>query len=83
MIDDTAWHRWAKKAESVNLVWSATAGKALMCMQVVLDTDGKWKVPIGIGLWQKGEASKVELAKELLTEAASRGIKPKYVVFDR
>jgi transposase len=55
-----------------------------MGMQVVLLiwTDGKWKVPIGMRLWCKGGASKVELAKDLLTEAATRGIKPNYVVFD-
>jgi hypothetical protein len=50
-------------------------------MQVVLLiwTDGNWKVPIGIRLWRKGGLSKVELAKELLIEAATRGIKPNYV----
>ena len=84
VIDDTAWQRWAKRAEAVSPVWCGTLGKVLLGMQVVLLiwTDGKWKVPIGMRLWQKGGASKVELAKELLSFAASRGLKPKYVVFD-
>ena len=84
MIDDTAWQRWAKRAEAVSPVWCGTFSKVLLGMQVVLLiwTDGKWKVPLGMRLWQKGGASNVELAKELLSEAASRGLKPRYVVFD-
>ncbi len=84
VIDDTAWQRWAKRAEAVSPVWCTTLNKVLLGMQVVLLiwTDGKWKVPIGMRLWQKGGASKVELAKELLSFAQSRGIKPQYVVCD-
>lgn len=84
VLDDTSWQRWAKKAEAVSLLWCGSVGKVLMGMQVVLLiwTDGNWKVPIGIRLWQKGGPSKVELAKELLIEAATRGIRPQYVVFD-
>jgi DDE superfamily endonuclease len=84
VLDDTSWQRWAKKAEAVSLVWCGSVGKVLLGMQVVLLiwTDGKWKVPIGIKLWQKGGPSKVELAQELLSEAANREIRPKYVVFD-
>src|ERR1700752_1101446 len=68
VLDDTAWQRWAKKSEAVSLVWCGAVNKVLLGMQVVLLiwTDGKWKVPIGLRLWQKGGASKVELAKELL-----------------
>jgi len=84
VLDDTAWQRWAKKSEAVSLVWCGSVNKVLPGMQVVLLiwTDGKWKVPLGMRLWHKGGSSKVELAKELLIEAASRGIEPKYVVFD-
>jgi SRSO17 transposase len=84
VIDDTSWQRWAKRAEAVSPVWCGTLGKVLSGMQVVLLiwTDGKWKVPVGMRLWQKRGASKVELAKGLLSEAASRGLKPKYIVFD-
>ena len=86
MLDDTAWQRWAKRAEALSFVWCARVGKVLLLgMQVVLLiwTDGKWKVPIGLRLWQtKRRTIKVELAKELLSEAASRAIKPNYVIFD-
>jgi hypothetical protein len=42
-------------------------------LQVVLliGTDGKRKVPISMRLWQKGGKSKVELATEMLREAAA------------
>jgi len=53
-------------------------------MQVVLLmwTDGRVKIPLGLRLWQRGGKSKVELARELLREAQRRGISPKYVLFD-
>jgi hypothetical protein len=65
----------------VSPIWCGSVSKVLLGMQVVLLiwTDGNWKVPIGIRLWRKGGLSKVELAKELLIEAATRGIKPNYV----
>lgn len=52
LLDDTSWQRWAKRAEAVSFVW---VGKVLQGMQVVLLiwTDGKWKLPIGIRVWQK------------------------------
>jgi len=45
VIDDTAWQRWAKRAEAVSPVWCTTLNKVLLGMQVVLLiwTDGKWK----------------------------------------
>lgn len=45
-------------------------------------TDGRVKVPLGLRLWEKGGASKVALACELLREARRRGMRPKYVLFD-
>lgn len=33
-------------------------------------------------LWQKGGKSKVELAREMIQEAADRGLCPRYVLFD-
>lgn len=53
-------------------------------LQVVLLvwTGGKRKIPVSMRLWQKGGKSKVELAKELIQEAADRGLCPKYVLFD-
>jgi hypothetical protein len=53
-------------------------------MQVVLLvwTDGRVRVPLGMRLWQKGGRSKVELAAEMLREAGRRGLSPNYVLFD-
>src|ERR1051325_586764 len=84
LLDDTTWGRWAKQAEAVSWVWSSSAGHITQGMQVVLLiwTDGYWKVPIGMRLWRKGERSKIELATEMLREAAERGLQPSYVLFD-
>jgi hypothetical protein len=84
IIDDTAWVRWAQKSEAVSWVWSSTHGRTVRGMQVVLLiwTDGLVKVPLGLRLWKKGGQSKVELAAQLLGEAARRGIRPEYVLFD-
>jgi hypothetical protein len=84
VLDDTTWQRQAKLAEAVSKVWSSTAGSVRLGMQVVLLvwTDGKRKIPVSMRLWQKGGKSKVELATEMLAEAAERGLCPKYVLFD-
>ncbi|MFL6282058.1 MAG: transposase [Pyrinomonadaceae bacterium] len=84
IIDDTCWARWAKHSEAVSWVWSSTRGRTVRGMQVVLLvwTDGRRRVPLGLRLWQKGGRSKVELAAELLREAHRRGVRPEYVLFD-
>jgi hypothetical protein len=84
IIDDTCWARWAKHSEAVSWVWSSTHGRSVRGMQVVLLvwTDGRVRVPLGLRLWQKGGRSKVELAAELLREAHRRGLSPEYVLFD-
>ena len=84
IIDDTTWARWAKASEAVSWVWSSTHGRAVRGHQVVLLlwTDGRVRVPLGIRLWHKGGDSKVALAAQLLREAERRGIRPKYVLFD-
>jgi hypothetical protein len=72
LLDDTTWQRRANRAEAVSKVWSSTAGSVRLGMQVVLLVwaDGHRKIPVGMRLWQKGGKSKVELAKELIREAA-------------
>src|ERR1051325_5729910 len=84
VIDDTAWARWAAKSEAVSWVWSSTHGRVLRGHQVVLLiwTDGRVRVPLGLRLWKKGGYSKVELAGQLLREAERRGMRPEYVLFD-
>src|SRR5688572_23457137 len=84
ILDDTTWRRWTKKAEAVSFVWDSSAGKVVFGMNVVLLiwTDGKRKVPLGLRVWKKGGKSKVKLAKELLIKAKQNGITPIYVLFD-
>src|SRR5689334_8222378 len=83
VLDDTTWQRQTKDSEAVAKVWSSSAGGVRLGMQVVLLiwTDGQRKIPLAMRLWQRGGKSKVELAQEMLLEAAERGIGPKYVLF--
>jgi putative transposase len=84
VIDDTSWERFTRVADAVSWVWSSSVGKPVGGMQVVmlLWTDGKWKVPLGIRIWRKGGPSKVELAIGLLSQAQCRGLQPAYILFD-
>ena len=61
VIDDTSWERFTRVADAVSWVWSSSVGKPVWGMQVVLLlwTDGKWKVPVGMRIWRKGGPSKV------------------------
>jgi len=71
VIDDTSWQRFTRVAEAVSWVWSSSIGKPVWGRQVVLLlwTDGKWKVPLGIRIWRKGGPSKVALAMRLVRHA--------------
>lgn len=84
ILDDTTWQRWTRKAEAVSFVWDSRIGKVVFGMSVVLLiwTDGKRKVPLGLRVWQKGDKSKVILAEELLRQTFLRGISPVFVLFD-
>lgn len=84
VLDDTTWRRFTKKAEAVSFVWDSSVGKVVFGMNVVLLiwTDGKRKVPLGLRVWHKGGKSKVELAAELLRQARTRGVSPEFVLFD-
>ena len=56
VIDDTSWERFTRVAPGVSWVWSSRIGKPIWGLQVVLLlwTDGKWKVPLGIRVWRQG-----------------------------
>lgn len=84
IIDDTTWQRFGQKLEAVSFVWDSTLGKRVFGMQVVLLiwTNGRWRIPLGLRIWRKGGKSKVKLAAELLCEAHRRGLSPMYVLFD-
>src|ERR1700752_1958298 len=85
VIDDTSWERFTRVADAVSWVWSSSVGKPVWGMQVVLLlwTEGKWKVPLGIRIWRQGRPSKVALALGLLSQARRRGASPAYVLADR
>lgn len=84
IIDDRAWQRFTRKAEAVSFVRDSSIGKVVFGMSVVLLvwTDGKRKVPLGLRVWQKGDKSKIELACAMLEEARKNGLTPRYVLFD-
>ena len=84
IVDDTTWQRFTKRAEAVSFVWDSSVGKVVFGMNVVLLvwTDGKRKVPVGMRIWQKGGRSKIELACEMFTRARANRITPVYVLFD-
>jgi hypothetical protein len=60
VIDDTSWERFTRVADAVSWVWASSGGKPVWGMQVVLLlwTKGKWKVPLGIRIWRKGDRRK-------------------------
>ena len=64
VIDDTSWERFTRVADAVSWVWARSVGKPVWGMQgvVLLWTEGKWKVPLGIWIPRKGGPSKVALA---------------------
>jgi putative transposase len=84
IIDDTIWQRYGKKLEGVSYVWDSTIGKKVFGTNVVLLiwTDGKRRIPLGLRIWQKGGKSKLKLAEEMLFESRRRGLSPMYVLFD-
>lgn len=53
-----------------------------MNVVLLIWTNGKKKIPIGLRVWKKGGKSKIELAKELLSEAKKNGLSPAFVLFD-
>lgn len=84
IIDDTTWTRFGKKLEAAAFVWDSTLGKRVSGMQVVLLiwTNGRKRIPVGIRIWQRGGKSKLKLAEEMLSEARRRRLTPAYVLFD-
>lgn len=84
LIDDTIWKRYGKKLEAVAVVWDSSAGKRVLGTNVVLLiwTDGRRRIPLGLRIWRRGGKSKLKLAEEMLWESRRRGITPMYVLFD-
>jgi hypothetical protein len=88
-FDDTILEKFGREIFGVYWVYSSTLQKAVRGINVVLLlwTDGKRRIPIGIKIWHKAPSGKtkrtrVVLAGQLLRWAHKLGLKPSYVVFD-
>ena len=75
VIDDTSWERFTRVAEAVSWVWSSSVGKPVWGMQVVLLlwTNGKWKVPVGIRIWRKGRPVESGVSDRVAPASAAAG----------
>jgi putative transposase len=86
IIDDTVVPRpFATAVEGLAWVFSSQQGKPVYGFSVVLLiwTDGRVRIPLGIRLWHKGGPSKLALALELRSYARHRlHCRPAYVLFD-
>jgi putative transposase len=86
IIDDTVVPKpFATAMEGLAWVFSSQDHKPVYGFSVVLLiwTDGRVRIPLGIRLWHKGGPSKYVLALELLSYARKRWrCHPEYVLFD-
>jgi putative transposase len=86
IIDDTVVPKpFATAMEGLAWVFSSQQGKPVYGFSVVLLiwTDGRVRIALGIRLWHKGGPSKLALALELLSYARNRlRCRPAYVLFD-
>jgi hypothetical protein len=84
VIDDTVLEKFGASMFGVYWVYSSRWNRAIRGINVVMMiwTDGKIRVPIGIKVWRKTGPSKVVLASKLLRWARRLKIEPQYVVFD-
>jgi putative transposase len=86
IIDDTVVPKpFATAMEGLAWVFSSQEHKPVYGFSVVLLiwTDGRVRIPLGIRLWHKGGPSKYVLALELLSYARNRlRCHPEYVLFD-
>src|SRR5919197_3196494 len=86
IVDDTVVAKpYARLLREGAWVWSNKDRKVLFGVSVVLLvwTDGQIRIPLAFRVWQKGGASKYDLALELLSYARNRlKCKPHFVLFD-
>ena len=83
-IEDPSGERFTRGAEAGSGGWASRVGQPVGGRPVVrlVGTKGKWKGPLGIGLWRKGGPSTVECALGLLRQARRRGRQPAYVLWE-
>jgi DDE superfamily endonuclease len=75
ILDDTVIPKpCARAIEGVAWVYSSQAGRAVsgLSLLLLIWTDGRSRVPLGLRLWRKGGPSKDALALELLSYARNR-----------
>jgi putative transposase len=86
VIDDTVVPKpFATAMEGLAWVYSSQERKPVYGFSLVLLiwTNGTLRIPLGVRLWRRGGASKIELALELLSYARNRlRCRPEYVLFD-
>lgn len=83
-IDDTVLDKFGAHIFGVSWVYSSRQQRVVQGLNVVvlLWTDGRRRVPVGLKLWRKGGPSKVLLAARLLRWAKRLGLQPEYVLMD-
>lgn len=85
IIDDTGVKRYKKDDErGIGWQYSGELDGTGYCKIVVTShyTDGKRNFPIELECYYKGEESKIELAKSLIEQAITSGIRFSTVIFD-
>ena len=84
IFDDTVLDKFGTAIFGVHWVYCSRLQKVVrgLNLVVLLWSDGKRRLPIGIKLWRKQGNSKVELAAQLLRRAHWLGVQPGYVLMD-
>lgn len=83
-LDDTVLDKFGTAIWGVHGVYSSRQQRVVLGMNVVvlLWTDGRRRLPLGIKIWRRGGVSKVVLAAKLLRWARHLGLQPDYVLMD-
>jgi putative transposase len=83
-IDDTVLDKFGAAIWGVYWVYSSRQQRVVRGMNVVvlIWTDGRRRLPVGIKIWRRGGPSKVVLAAKLLRWAHHLGLQPDYVLMD-
>lgn len=83
-LDDTVLDKFGARIFGVNWVYSSRQQRVVQGINVVvlLWTDGRRRIPVGIKLWRKGGPTKVVLAARLLRWAKRLGLQPDFVIMD-
>jgi hypothetical protein len=83
-LDDTVLDKFGEKIWGVAWVYCSRQQRVILGLNVVvlMWTDGRRRLPLGLKIWRKGGVSKVVLAAKLLRWAHRLGLEPDYVLMD-